>query len=148
MKFITLLIIISLTHSSYGQIKIGDITIDNKIAKEYFQDCYLHPDIVTPEQEYGLPDEWGREQNSLIRERNNELIIRSIGKRYDTIYYEAYNDTLYDGVLWASYDFKKGVKKITIEHQKAGRYIQFKGYLIPRKPSEIDFIKWQNKYLK
>lgn len=82
-----------------AQTKIGSITIDDVTAKKYFADCYLRPDTISAEQEYGLPSEWGVEENRKIRDRNAELERRSIG-------------------------------------MCRGRF------LIPRKPSEIDFIKW------
>ena len=29
-----------------GQIKFGDITVPDSVAKEYFLDCWKHPDVV------------------------------------------------------------------------------------------------------
>lgn len=40
------LILLLLAISIQAQIKIGDITINESLAKEYFMDCHTHPDTV------------------------------------------------------------------------------------------------------
>lgn len=45
MKILIVLLLYSLI--AFGQIKIGDITISEKIAKDFFYYCQINPDTIT-----------------------------------------------------------------------------------------------------
>lgn len=133
-----------------AQLKIGSITVDSETAKKYIADCYLHPDTVRPKSMYdflsctncSVSNEEIQRAKIMADDFNENLIKYNIGEVIDTVHYEAHSDTLYDGVLFANYDYKKDAKNIEIEHQPAWSYVDWKGYLMPRKPSEQDFVKW------
>jgi hypothetical protein len=153
MKKLLLLILILLSIGVKAQtVKIGNITIDSATAQKYFLFLYQHPDTIRLESEWiGVNEHSADEDNRPIRARNNEIIKNSIEHVKRTVYYKAYADTSYDGAIWASGNwntYKKKAKHIVITQRKAGSYVEDLGYTVPRKPSEIDFIKWTIKNKK
>ena len=141
---------------SHSQFKIGNISIDSTIFYKYLADCYSRPDTVKEKSQYDflscincpVPNDELRYAKLMADQFNDNLKKNNIGKIVDTIYYKMGNDTLYDGILWASWDYKKRAKKIEVKPHPAGSYLHFRGYLMPRKASEEDFIKWANKHPK
>jgi hypothetical protein len=152
MKKLSLLLLL-LPLSLLAQIKIGNITIPDSVAQKYFLDCYSHPDTVKPKSEYEfysctnctVSNEETQRAKNMSDDFNENLKKCNIGDVRDTVYYKASDITLYDGIVYASFDYQKGAKKITIKHFDAGKYVDWKGYLMPRKPSEQDFVKWYNE---
>lgn len=150
-----------------AQIKIGNITLPDSIVKAYLLDCYQHPDTIAKRnsQDFGccincsMPAEDFRDCDTRAREFNIKLRENSIsGEIIKTVYYKAYYDTVYEhsNLLMFpsgmsakendSYNKKQRGKVVSINFNPAGSYqINTGKFLIPRKPSESDFIKWFNK---
>jgi hypothetical protein len=98
-----------------AQIKIGNITIDNRTAEKYFLYCYSHPDTVCERNAYSyLPCE-----NCIIR-----------GDDFDKA--KALADS-----------FNEQLHRDAISEYKGDGWEIPKRFLVPRKPSEVDFIKWK-----
>ncbi len=113
-----------------SQIKIGSITISDSLAKEYFFDCIKNPDTIYVD----MTTENSRKYQSLMlyeveppecaaRREESERESKEYEKKHPSKLL-AKNDTILfisGGASWW-----------------CGR----KGYAIPRKPSEEDFVKW------
>lgn len=141
-----------LSVSVTAQIKIGNITLPDSIAEAYFLDCYIHPDTIVERKDFAGATVSYR---SAMEEFNRELAKSSLsGEILKTIHYEAHRDTTYEGgLLYAAtgmtdkeindYNKKNRGKIVSIESIPAGSYRRHTGkFLVPRKPSEIDFIKY------
>jgi hypothetical protein len=162
MKTLLTLILIFVCSLAFGQVKIGNITIADSTAQKYFLDCYQHTDTIKLKDEMQDVPVVGRTENSIsympmsfeqemeykapVIEFNNNVIKNSIGKAYKSVFYPAEIDTLWNE-YWSASNGKSGHSKeySKIENVPARTEQEFIGYLVPRKPSEIDFIKWEVK---
>lgn len=112
------LLIALLFGSASSQIKIGDIEISEKMAMEYFLDCYQHPDTVT------ITPFWSSDKDATRR------------------YKEIVKKSLYE-VKPTKAELKKNAERDwegeKIPYSKRG--IPYR-YAIARQPSADDFSKW------
>lgn len=122
-----------------AQNKVGNLTLSDSLFNAYILDLYHYPDTV------------------YIANESTDLLKNSIGSKRKIHYYNAYIDTIYDGLIACScdmaqvrkdYEKNKNYKTREIEHVPAGSYPIGTWYYIPRKPSENDFIKWFKKHKK
>lgn len=145
--------LVGLTISVKAQTKIGELTVSDSTAKKYFLDCYNHPDTIKERSshDYGIPDCSGCSFNyndftnaeREAKDYNSQLKNNSIGKVTHVVNVPARIDTSY---YFNSFVSNKHLKqKPLITHREAYSYIEFVGWLIPRKPAEQDFIKWYAK---
>jgi len=104
-----------------GQIKIGDIQITERIAKEYFLDCYLNPDTVRIYAFEGL--KFKSEPDWYDDYGNRYYNLESIKKKFPM------------GEVYVTY---KSVRK-------KWRDRLWLAYLKARTPSESDFAEWFRK---
>ena len=84
----------------YSQnIKIGDISISDSLAKEYFMDCYNRPDTIITQNGY-IEGSWYYEQDK-----------RSIGRIIDKFYQECLlvprTPSAFDFMLFMNRKYKK-----------------------------------------
>lgn len=135
-----------------GQSKIGNITVSDSVAKAYLLDCYNHPEKLTEKSVYdywscnncSIPgSEWDKIKDK-VESYNNQLRKDAIGHWVDTVKYQAGVDTVYEGYVFGN-GKSTHYGKATIQPHPAGVRLDYKGYLVPRKPSEIDFIRWLAK---
>ena len=96
---------------SFGQYKIGELTIDKETFTKYILDCYRQPDTLRSKSFYDYID------------CNSCSVPQTSIDRFKVVA-EEYNSYL--------------------EKNKIGMCCYGK-YLIPRKPTEADFIKWVKK---
>lgn len=134
-------------------LKIGALTIDSATTDRYLLDCYKHPDTVKErEWDEGL---WVGNSMSIQNSRADELKAQpnqfngdlhrsAIGKAYKYTPYKAHADTLWE-TWYSDLNGHSGHSKSYsgIKQVPAGTTIEFIGFLVPRKPSETDFIKWK-----
>jgi len=121
MKTLTTLLLILTSTFCFGQTKIGNITIPDSEAQRYFLDCYRHPDTVYEKTESdGVIIHWNAEHTAGYGDPESRKQSEARKQRVD-----AYNADL---------------RRIAIA--KYGDSIPQK-WLVARKPSEIDFIKWK-----
>lgn len=126
-----------------GQTKIGNITISDSVAQKYFLNCYNFPDTVAIDRPDCNGCSWSNEEMKSANEHQHEIGLLSIGKAYRSVYHKAGIDTLWDVENLTNGTHSKAYSKIV--NFPAETTQEFIGYLVPRKPSEIDFIKWQHK---
>ena len=156
MKLLVLFMLISF--SSIGQ-KIGNLSIDSITFQKYIVDCYKHPDTLKAKSftDFGCCSNCAQLSSEADRCRekadqyNDQLEKNSInGQIYKTIYYKAYYDTIYcDGIRWSYPKMDNSKREIdSIILIPKGSYVVGTGkYLVPRKPTESDFIKWFAKQI-
>jgi hypothetical protein len=108
---------IGLPFVGWAQFKIGEITIDSATARQYFVDCYIHPDTLK------FKTWW--EFSEIERPKNRPYMIDAPPAADAAA--EAYNAQL---------------KREAIEVLTKG-YTNY--YIRPRKPTELDFIRWYAK---
>jgi hypothetical protein len=141
MKQLTLLTLITILFVGCvpAQNKVGNLTLSDSIFNAYILDLYHYPDTV------------------YVANESTDLLKLSVGSKKKIHYYNAYIDTIYDGLLGCScdmaqvrkdYEKNKDYKTREINHVPAGSYQVGTYYYIPRKPSENDFIKWYKKHSK
>lgn len=153
-----ILIILLMPCACMAQNKIGNITVSEIEFKNYLTNCYQKPDTISRRTEYDYgacmnctfyaPD---RDMQKRLAEDYNEQLERiSIGIIMDTSRYPPYNDTIFsDGSSSIINSFnkakpKKGSVVKNITTYPASEYIRDTGKrLVPRKPTEEDFIKWK-----
>jgi hypothetical protein len=163
---ITTLLLAFIALSVSGQTKIGSITISDNVANKYFLDCYRHPDTLTREYVDGCGDAMEKE----VKVYNEWLSYASIKHIVVHIKHPAEIDTIkkFMTISGTSYNCPFG----SIKHEKPyfspTTHVPVKGYKghekefeivnepewvesveigfeVPRKPTEIDFIKWLAK---
>ncbi len=161
MKIILTILSCLLLASAGAQIKIGNIAVSDSIGKKYLLDCYQHPDTMK------LKDEWqdvpvlSRSANMVeympmtpeqemqykqpIRDYNSRIVQNSIGKAFKSIPYNAHADTLWTSIWSDGNGWKHSKDYYQIVQVPAGADREFIGFLVPRKPTEEDFIKWLSK---
>lgn len=146
MKYLILIAFVFIGFNTFAQFKIGSITIDSETFKDYMADCYIHPDTVKDINPYeGLCDgclidaNVQDERERRAKDFNNNLRKNNVGIVTDTVYFQVGVDTLYT---------TSGSKITSILKHDAGYYVNYNGYLMPRSPSEQDFIKWYNTKTK
>ncbi len=146
-------------------LKIGNISINEKTATAYLLDCYMHPDTLTREYVDGCGESMEKE----VKAYNDWLSYAAIKHIVVEIKHPAEVDTIksYWSAMGKSYTCPYG----SIKHEKPyfsstthtpvkgykGHETEFTiinspewiekveiGFAVPRKPTEIDFIKWLN----
>lgn len=165
MKFLFFLLLLST--ASVAQMKIGSLTVKDSLGLAYLMDCYKHPDTIPHKElvsswqmlgggsymEYYYPDKD-------VRVAYNETISKAaIRQLTDSIYHPSFQDTSfnYEPSFWISDNNRmqkerikqrlSGVKSIrTIPAFTEWRPNRL--FLVPRQPSESDFIKWIAKGTK
>lgn len=149
-----------LSNVLFAQIKIGDIIISDSLAKEYFIDCYQHPETLQKDDYhnyipantvyYDRDYDWAKIKAA---EYNKYIDDNSIGGEItvpvvlsDTTFYIKDGDTTgYD--FNGHYDIHHG--KTISQHRNAESYTYHTGdYVVPRKPSAEDFTKWMIRIKK
>lgn len=147
-----------------GQSKIGALTIPDSIFREYLLDCYNRPDTLRGKNLFDnihdgqtfMADEYDRMRKD-VEDYNKWLQSVTIGEVVKTVHYKARIDTIYTDGSSSEYEFiiadkpiKNKPKKIaSIQNVPAGSYVDHKGlWLVPRKPTEYDYIKWVKKHSK
>ena len=111
----TFIFIIAFTSICFSQIKIGKLTVSDKLAKEYFLDLYKYPDTLTISRD-----------NCLDGYPGNNSFHDQYGNSYKT-----WGDVLKRTIK----EYKEGSKYVLCGWK----------FFAPRKASEEDFIKWLNK---
>jgi|GEM_PF-2071773 hypothetical protein len=166
MKALYITIALALVASAgVAQTKIGNITISDSLAQRYFLYLYQHPDTVSEKSEddyrtihwnadhtsgYADPEtfEQGQQIKNMVNEFNGNLHHAAIGKAYKSVHYKAHIDTEWKDMWFGtggsghSKDYTKIVNVPDTTEQ------EFIGFLVPRKPTEQDFIKWMAKHSK
>lgn len=162
MKNLLLPLFVVISLICYSQTKIGNITVPDSIADKYFLYCYKHPDTVREKSRedyitihwdeghtFGYSDPVSQEQsnyiNSTVDKFNGNLHKSAIGKAFKITPYKAHVDTSFDA-YYSSGGHSKTYSRIV--QVPEGFYTEFIGFLVPRKPTEIDFIKWKMKLTK
>lgn len=121
-KLIFFIILINIATECFAQmIKFGDISVDQKLAKEYFADLYTHPDTII-EKSY---EDYLGNNGYYTREEYNEAKLKAA-------------------------EFNKNLEKfnlgIFIDSTCIHTHNFSIKYIMPRKPSEEDFVRWYMKY--
>ena len=167
MKELLITLIICLASVSVnGQLKIGNITVNDSIGKLYLLDCHKHPDTVKVKRmweqysgmsSYSYTYEQERQEKLFVESFNAPILKYNIGRIIDTSRYAAHIDTVYNAdttglffIMSSNPDDKiKDIarrKKSGIKEIKQVPYREYTypsdRYLIPRTPSEQDFVKW------
>jgi len=145
-----LLILILLPFIGISQVKIGEITITEQQAKEYFLDCYNNPDTIDGKVNNYVETDFEKELRKIaIRQLYDTVLIKA---HYDTTFnYPFVNPTPFGRLSYSQYleerekvrniSRKSGISSIKYIPDRT-RIIQTHFYLVPRKPSEIDYIKY------
>jgi len=132
-----------------AQIKIGNITLPDSIAKEYLLDCYSHPDIVQLRHTMDFYDNLPLEKfhNTPYKNTGIQDSMDLMLKTHGSIVYSGYSRTLING-NYEEAKRKSEEQNAYIKTNSIGKIKDAWGwewYLIPRKPTEIDLIKWLAK---
>ena len=171
-EVIRLIVIICFPIMTFGQIKIGNITIPENLAKKYLLDCYKHPDTVMLKSmwedkirnnnvSFSYSYEEERHQKMRVESFNDKVLSSSISRIVDTLWFKDRYDTSYNymgcrilACTGCTEEFldKTNNKEILKEKASGIKKIEFikdhfialpsSKYLVPRTPSEADFIKW------
>lgn len=170
MKATALVILFLCSLGLKAQIKIGDITVSEAMAKEYFLDCYTHPDTLWRDlrgfsREDGLRwEEIARQSLCTVdpppskaelaqREKENREEQRkdSLKRVNDKVLRpHGIKKTLEGKEYWFSNYSDKSLNCIdtsalSFEGDVTGYFISSIGYVVPRKPSAEDFAKWMRR---
>lgn len=117
-KIILILLITSL--ACKGQIKIGDITISDSLAKEYFLDCYQRPDT--------------------FKKKYSGISYVNGGERFMTNYEIEQKNEMENFNSWLDKNKIKVLRKYG--NYKGEKYTEDEWYLVPRTPSASDFAEF------
>lgn len=151
----------------FGQtLKVGTLTLDSATANKYLLDCYRHPDTLTREYVDGCGDEMEKQ----VKAYNEWLTSVAIEHIVVEVKHPASVDTIKRSVgFYASSGTSYMCPHGSIKHEKpyffSMKHTPVKGYkghekeftivnnegwvekveigfAVPRKPSEIDYIKY------
>lgn len=149
MKITMLSILFVLTAlTARAQFKIGSIEVTSDVFKEYIFDCYSKPDTVSPGSS-SMGWHSSQEEHERWEEKRDALIKGGTPiKKWN----EAYNDSVFEHSEWRSWftpaqNRKLRGKLLRVKKVEAHTYEYFTGYyLVPRTPSERDFVIWYAKH--
>lgn len=154
-----ILFFILIPFCSFGQIKIGDITVSNDVAKEYFLDCKQKPDTVWRTHFFYMESDmneeiyWAKnEGQSLYKVKSKREIAydiklkEEIGQRRirDSIATIGFTQQQRDSYFINQFNSSTTTSQIIYHGQIDSNHFP-EGYAIPRTPSASDFATWFSK---
>jgi hypothetical protein len=146
----TLILILLLSTAMFAQIKIGDITIPESTAKEYFLYCYKHPDTTWF---YQYSDSKIEIEKQRIRDEQRK---KELAKRLSKVKTHADSIKTFWG-MWGSqidtamrlidnreWNLARNNIGCVNKSKKVNEDIteHYTGYLTKHKPTALDFSRW------